>query len=154
KAVKARKHIFMEKPAGVDPAGVRRVIEAAGKADPTKRITVDYQQRYGLDYRKAYEIVKSGELGGIKMVRASWLGGGLPVRHGHTASEEQVRNWLFYQEKSGDIIVEQNCHNLDVVNWFMGTHPVKASGYGGRQVRTSIGDIMDNLAATLEYSNG
>src|SRR6266545_2839512 len=59
-AVKTRKHIFMEKPAGVDPAGCRRVIEAAKRADSKKRITVDYQQRYGKDYRKAYEIVKSG----------------------------------------------------------------------------------------------
>jgi predicted dehydrogenase len=154
KAVKSRKHIFMEKPAGVDPAGVRRVIAAAKTADPARRITVDFQQRYGADYRKAYEIVKSGELGRIVAIRAAWIGGGLPVRQGHAASEEPIRNWLFYREKSGDIIVEQNCHNLDVVNWFMGTHPVKAMGYGGRQVRTNIGDIMDNLAATLQFSNG
>jgi len=153
-AVKARKHIFMEKPAGVDPAGVRRIIAAAKQADPAKRITVDYQQRYGADYRKAYEIVKSGELGRIVAIRASWIGGGLPVREGHPAGEEPIRNWLFYREKSGDIIVEQDCHNLEVVNWFMGTHPVKASGYGGRQVRTNIGDIMDNLAATFQFSNG
>jgi len=154
KAVRSRKHIFMEKPAGVDPAGCRRVIEAARKADPNKRITIDYQQRYGADYRKAYEIVKSGELGRIVAIRAAWIGGGLPVREGHAASEEPIRNWLFYREKSGDIIVEQNCHNIDVVNWFMGTHPVKAAGYGGRQVRTNIGDIMDNLAATFQFPNG
>ena len=86
--------------------------------------------------------------GGIKMVRASWLGGGLPVREGHPAGEEKMRNWLFYREHSGDIIVEQNCHNMDVVNWFMGTHPVKAFGYGGRQVRTNIGNIIDNVAVT------
>ncbi|MEX2264451.1 MAG: Gfo/Idh/MocA family oxidoreductase [Bryobacteraceae bacterium] len=153
-AVKARKHIFMEKPAGVDVAGCKRVIEAGKKADPTKRITVDYQQRYGTDYRKAFEIVKSGELGAIKMVRASWLGGDLPRRSGHPKSEEKMRNWLFYREFSGDIIVEQNCHNLDVVNWFTGAHPIKASGYGGRQVRTDIGDIMDNLAATFHFANG
>src|SRR4029077_9668835 len=121
-AVKARKHIFMEKRAGVDLAGCRRVVAAAKQADKTKRISVDYQQRYGKDYRRAYEIVSSGELGGIKMVRASWLGGGLPVREGVAASEEKIRNWLFYREHSGDIIVEQNCHNLDVFNWFMGTH--------------------------------
>lgn len=153
-AVKARKHIFMEKPAGVDAAGCRRVIEAAKKADPAKRISVDYQQRYGKDYKRAYEIVRSGELGGIKMIRAAWLGGGLPVRKGHPSSEEKVRNWLFYRERSGDIIVEQNCHNLDVVNWFMGTHPEHVSGYGGRQVRTDIGDILDNLAATYQFANG
>jgi predicted dehydrogenase len=153
-AVAARKHIFMEKPAGVDPAGCKRVLAAAKKADPTKRITVDYQQRYGKDYRKAYAIVKSGELGGIKQIRASWLSGGLPVREGHAANEEQMRNWLFYREKSGDIIVEQNCHNIDVVNWFMGTHPVKAFGYGGRAVRKNIGNIMDNLAATFAFADG
>ena len=153
-AVAARKHIFMEKPAGVDAAGCRRVVEAAQKADKAKRISVDYQQRYGKDYRKAYEIVKSGQIGGIKMIRASWLGGGLPERSGHPASEEKIRNWLFYREHSGDIIVEQNCHNMDVVNWFMGTHPVKASGYGGRQVRTHIGNIMDNLGVTYHFENG
>ena len=154
KAVKARKHIFMEKPAGVTPAGCRRVLEAAKNADKTKRITVDYQQRYGREYRKAYEIVKSGEIGGIKAIRASWIGGGLPERSGHPQSEEKIRNWLFYKEMGGDIIVEQNCHNLDVVNWFMGTHPVKAAGYGGRAVRKHIGNIMDNLAVTFEYADG
>ena len=154
KAVKARKHIFMEKPAGVTPAGCKRVLEAAKNADKTKRITVDYQQRYGREYRKAYEIVKSGEIGGIKAIRASWIGGGLPERSGHPQSEEKIRNWLFYKEMGGDIIVEQNCHNLDVVNWFMGTHPVKAAGYGGRAVRKHIGNIMDNLAVTFEYADG
>jgi predicted dehydrogenase len=153
-AVKARKHIFLEKPAGVDVAGCRRVVEAARKADKSKRISADYQQRYGKDYKKAYELVKSGELGRIAMVRGSWLGGGLPVRKGHPQAEEQMRNWLFYREKSGDIIVEQNCHNLDVVNWFMGAHPARVFGYGGRQVRKDIGNIMDNLAATFAFDNG
>jgi myo-inositol 2-dehydrogenase/D-chiro-inositol 1-dehydrogenase len=153
-AVKARKHIFMEKPAAVDVAGCRRVLAAAKLADKSKRISFDYQQRYGKDYLKAFEVVKSGELGAIRMVRASWLGGGLPVRKGHPASEEKVRNWLFYRAFSGDIIVEQNCHNLDVVNWFKGAHPVRVFGYGGRQVRKDIGDILDNLAVTFQFGDG
>lgn len=153
-AVKARKHIFMEKPAAVDVAGCRRVLAAAQRADKTKRISFDYQQRYGKEYLKAYDIVKSGEVGAIRMVRASWLGGGLPVRKGHPANEEKVRNWLFYREFSGDIIVEQNCHNLDVVNWFKGTHPVRVYGYGGRQVRKDIGNILDNLAVTFQFADG
>lgn len=153
-AVKSRKHIFLEKPAGVDPKGCRRVIEAAKKADPTKRITVDHQQRYGKDYRKARAIVASGELGAIKMVRASWLGNGPPRRSGHPASEEKIRNWFFYRDMSGDILVEQDCHNIDVVNWFVDSHPVKASGYGSRMMRTDIGDVLDNLGATFQFSNG
>lgn len=152
-AVAARKHIFMEKPAGVNAAGCRRVIAAAKKADPAKRITVDYQQRYGKDYRKAYEVVKSGELGAIEMVRAAWMGGGPAIKSGHAASEEKIRNWFFYRELSGDILVEQDCHNIDVVNWFTGSHPVRVSGYGSRRMR-QYGDIYDNLAATFQFENG
>jgi predicted dehydrogenase len=152
-AVAARKHIYMEKPAGVNAAGCRRVIEAAKRADKTKRITVDYQQRYGTDYRKAQAVVKSGELGAIKMVRAAWLGNGPPLATGHPASEEKIRNWFFYRELSGDILVEQDCHNIDVVNWFTGTHPVKVCGYGSRQKR-QYGDIFDNVACTFQFADG
>ncbi|MBI4874678.1 MAG: Gfo/Idh/MocA family oxidoreductase [Acidobacteria bacterium] len=152
-AVASRKHIYMEKPAGVNPAGCRRVIEAAKKADKTKRITVDYQQRYGKDYRKAHAVVKSGELGAIKMVRASWLGNGPPIVKGHAEAEEKIRNWFFYRELSGDILVEQDCHNIDVVNWFTGSHPVKVSGYGSRQVR-QYGNIFDNVACTFQFEDG
>lgn len=152
-AVEARKHIYMEKPAAVDPEGCRRVMAAARKADKTKRISVDYQQRYGKDYRKAYEIVRRGELGAIKMIRAAWLGGGPRIASGHAEGEEKIRNWFFYRELSGDILVEQDCHNIDVVNWFTGTHPVRVTGYGSRQIR-QYGNIYDNLAATFQFEDG
>jgi myo-inositol 2-dehydrogenase/D-chiro-inositol 1-dehydrogenase len=153
-AVAARKHIFCEKPAGVDAAGCRRVLEAARKADKTKRISFDYQQRYGVDYNTAYDKVKSGELGKIAMIRAAWIGGPLPLRQGHPENQEKIRNWLYYRENSGDIIVEQNCHNLDVVNWFTGSHPVRASGYGTRALRKSPGNIMDSLGVTFDFADG
>lgn len=153
-AVAARKHIFCEKPAGVDVAGCKRVLAAARKADKTKRISFDYQQRYGVDYNKAYGLVKQGEIGRVAMVRAAWIGGGLPLRSGHPQNEEKIRNWLYYPDYSGDIIVEQNCHNLDVVNWFMGTHPIKASGYGNRALRKSPGSILDSLGVTFDFADG
>jgi predicted dehydrogenase len=152
-AVKARKHIFLEKPAAVDAAGCRRVLEAAKKADPKKRISVDFQQRYGKDYRKAHEVVKSGELGAIKMVRAAWIGGGPAIKSGHAAGEEKIRNWFFYRELSGDILIEQDCHNIDVVNWFLGKHPVRVTGYGSRQMRM-YGDIYDNLSCSFQFDDG
>lgn len=153
-AVKARKHIFMEKPAAADAKGCLRVLKAAKMADPTKRITVDFQQRYGKDYRKAYEIVKSGELGAIKYIRAAWIGNGPPIKKGVPAAEEKIRNWYFYREMSGDMIIEQDCHNIDVVNWFTGSHPNWAAGCGSRMVRTDIGDIFDNIAVSFKFATG
>ncbi len=152
-AVDAKKHIFMEKPAAVDAEGCHRVKAAALRADPSKRISVDYQQRYGKDYRMAYHFIKSGAIGEIKGVRASWFGGGPPLKTGHDPAQEKVRNWFFYRELSGDILVEQDCHNIDVVNWFVGSYPVKVSGYGGRAMRF-YGDIFDNLSCTFEFANG
>ena len=153
KAVNARKHIFLEKPAGVNVAGCHKVLRAARRADPTKRISMDYQQRYGTDYRKAREVVKSGELGAIKQIRAAWMGGGPAIAKGHAASEEKIRNWFFYRELSGDILIEQDCHNIDVVNWFMDTHPVKVTGYGSQAIR-KYGNVYDNLAATFQFADG
>jgi myo-inositol 2-dehydrogenase / D-chiro-inositol 1-dehydrogenase len=152
-AVQARKHVFMEKPVAVDVAGCRRMLAAAHRADPTKRISVDFQQRYGKDYRTARRIVRSGQIGDIQMIRGAWMAGDLPLRTGHPEAEEKMRNWLFYREYSGDIVVEQDCHNLDVANWFMGATPLSAVGYGGRRRRT-YGDILDSLAVNFEYPNG
>ena len=152
-ATAARKHIFMEKPVAVDPAGCRRVMAAVKQADKSKRISVDFQQRYGKDYRKAFDVVKSGQMGAIEMIRAAWMSGDLPLRKGHPATEEKMRNWVWYKDTSGDIVVEQDCHNFDVVNWFMGAHPVRVAGYGGRRLR-SYGDNLDHLTLCFEFANG
>jgi len=149
----ARKHLYLEKPLAIDAAGCRRMVAAAGKVDKGKRISVGFQQRYGKDYQKAYSILKSGQMGAIEMIRASWMSGDLPLRRGHPPAEEKMRNWVWYRDTSGDIVVEQDCHNFDVVNWFMGAHPVKAIGYGGRKRRT-YGDILDHLTVSFEFANG
>jgi len=70
--------------------------------------------------------------------------------------EWQLRNWLYFSWLSGDHICEQHVHNLDVVNWAVGAHPVRAVGMGGRQVRTGpeYGQIFDHFAVDYEYPNG
>jgi predicted dehydrogenase len=151
-AVKAKKHIYLEKAAAVDAKGCLRVKRAAQMADKTKRISMGFQQRYGKDYREAHRRIKSGEFGAIKMIRAAWLGGSPPIKDGHPASEEKIRNWYFYRDMSGDIIIEQDCHNMDVVNWFAGT-AVKATGYGTQAVRKK-GDVYDSLCASLQFADG
>ncbi len=152
-AVKAKKHIYMEKAAAVDEAGCHKVKRVALTADKSKRISMGFQQRYGTEYRRAKALIDSGELGKIKMIRGAWLGGGPTYKQGHAESEEKIRNWFFYRELSGDIIIEQDCHNMDVINWFMGKTPVKVNGYGTQAIRKK-GDIRDSLACTFQFDDG
>ena len=152
-AVKAKKHIYLEKAAGVDAKGCQKVLRVAKSADPTKRISMGFQQRYGKDYRKAHELVTSGEIGALKMVRAAWLGTGPAYKPNFTGQEEKIRNWYFYRDMSGDIITEQDCHNIDVLHWFTGKNPAKAVGYGTRAIRKE-GDVLDSLAVTYQYADG
>jgi myo-inositol 2-dehydrogenase/D-chiro-inositol 1-dehydrogenase len=155
-AVKAGKHIYMEKPAGLDVAGCKRVIRAADSADRRLNITFGFQQRYGQGYRKAHQLVSSGAIGPIRMAHAHWIKGALggnekpaPPPRNH---EEKIRQWKVWRDTFGDIIVETYCHGIDVLNWFLGAHPLKAYGTGGRTVENR-GDIMDHLDVTFTYPN-
>jgi myo-inositol 2-dehydrogenase/D-chiro-inositol 1-dehydrogenase len=152
-AIAAKKHVYCEKPMGVNVGDCHRVLRACAKADPTKRISVGFQQRYGKDYQNAWKLVNSGELGKLLAVRGSWIGGGPGIKTGHPPEEEKIRNWFFYRDLSGDIIVEQDCHNIDVVNWFTGLYPAKVHGYGSRMTRREIGDILDNAALQYQYGS-
>lgn len=152
-ATKARKHIYMEKAAAIDAKGCHRVLKAAKAADPTKRISMGFQQRYGKDYRKAHALVQSGQLGKIRMIRAAWLGTGPAYKPNFTGQEEKIRNWYFYRDMSGDIITEQDCHNIDVLHWFTDRNPARAAGYGTRALRKE-GDVLDSLSVTFQYADG
>lgn len=152
-ATKAKKHIYMEKAAAIDAKGCMRVLKAAKAADPTKRISMGFQQRYGKDYRRAHALVNSGEIGKIRMIRAAWLGTGPAYKPNYTGQEEKIRNWYFYRDMSGDMITEQDCHNIDVLHWFTDRNPAKASGYGTRALRKE-GDILDSLSVTFQYADG
>ncbi len=159
-AVNAGKHVFMEKPVAVDGPGIRKVI-AAGQAAREKRLSVvaGTQRRHEACYLAAMQRLREGAIGAITAARCYWNQGGLWVNERKSEwsdMENQLRNWLYYTWLSGDHIVEQHVHNLDVVNWAMGGHPIKAMGMGGRQVRTApqYGHIFDHFAIEYEYPNG
>lgn len=159
-AVEAGKHVFMEKPVAVDPVGIRRVIEAGERARAAKlSVVAGTQRRHEASYLALMERVGSGELGEIVSARCYWNQGGLWVHERkaeYTDMEWQCRNWLYFGWLSGDHICEQHVHNLDVVNWAKGGPPVKATGMGGRQVRTQekYGNIFDHFAVEYEYADG
>lgn len=159
-AVAAGKHIFMEKPVGVDPTAVRRVLAAAEQAQARKLcVAAGTQRRHQRKYRALMERIHGGAIGKIVSARCWWNQGGLWVKQREpqwSDMEWMLRNWLYFTWTSGDHIVEQHVHNLDVINWAIGAHPVKATAMGGRQVRTGAeyGNIFDHFAVEYEYPGG
>ncbi len=150
-AVEAKKHVYCEKPMGVDLAGVQQCIKAGRRADPKKNLFVGFQQRYGPEYLEAYRRLKNGDIGELANARAFWISNDPFKRVPYDDPKiEKLRNWFCYPEYSGDIIVEQDCHNLDVLHWFLNARPISAVGMGGRKVRTSM-PILDHLSLTYEF---
>lgn len=153
-AVQAGKHIYCEKPAGVDIEGVKRVIATARKADPKKNISFGFQQRYGPVYLEAYKRIQAGQIGTLSNARGFWIDRDPFKRVPYADPKvEKLRNWFAYREYSGDFIVEQDCHNLDVLHWFLGARPIRAVGMGGRKVRTDM-EILDHLTLSYEFPDG
>jgi len=164
-AVEAGKHVFVEKPIAVDPVGVRDFLATAGIAKK-KGLTVvaGTQMRRARHIRALADQVQDGAIGNIIAGQSFRIGGGLmdfrpdefARRPEWSDMEWQLRRWLFTVWASGDFITEQHVHNLDVINWLMGSHPVKATGFGGRQVRTgeSYPNVWDHLSVEFEYENG
>ena len=156
-AVKAGKHVYVEKPAGVDVAGCKRVMKAADSARPGLNVSVGFQQRYGWTYKQARTVLESGGLGQVRQAEAHFLKGPItgnePVRKRPVTMLEKVREWKHWRDLYGDIIVETYCHSIDVLNWFLGDqHPLKAVGDGGRTIRKD-GDMTDHVTIAYEYPN-
>ena len=155
-AVKAGKHIFMEKPCAVDPTGIRTVL-ASAKIATTKGLTVvtGNQRRHSKDYWEAYVKVKNGLIGDLVSASAHWDQGAWwnqSKRKGWSDMEYCIRNWFNIKWLSGDHILDQAIHNIDVVTWFMGMRPVSAVGFGGRAQRLT-GDIFDFFSVDYYYEN-
>jgi myo-inositol 2-dehydrogenase / D-chiro-inositol 1-dehydrogenase len=159
-AVAAGKNIFTEKPVAVDGPGILRVLETYDAASAKKlAIAAGTQRRHGNGYRATMQRIHDGAIGDIVSARCYWNQGGLwnkPRQAEWSDLEWQMRNWLYFTWLSGDHIVEQHVHNLDVVNWALRAHPVAATGLGGRQVRTGpeYGHIFDHFAIDYEFPGG
>ena len=153
-AVAQGKHIFMEKPVAVDGPGVRKVIEVAKAADAKNlKVVCGLQRHYQNSYLETLAKVKEGIIGKIINTQVYWSGGGVWTRErqeGMTEMEYQMRNWYYFNWICGDHITEQHVHNLDVSNWFMGTHPARAVGMGGRSQR--VGRISVKFSTIIMWS--
>jgi predicted dehydrogenase len=157
-AIAQNKHVFMEKPVATDPAGIQSVLATAAIAKQKKlNVVVGLQRRYQNSYRELFK--RKDLIGDITSAQAWWNNDGVwvrPRKDGQTEMEYQMRNWYYFVWLCGDHITEQHIHNLDAVNWFKGSYPVKAQGMGGRQVRKGKehGEIFDHHYVEFQYADG
>jgi len=155
-AVEAGKHVFMEKPAAVDPVGIRTVLVAAKQAEAMGlTVVTGNQRRNQRDYWEAYMQVKNRAIGEVLSATAHWNQGAWwnkLQRPEWSDMEYNIRNWFNIKWLSGDHLLDQGVHNIDVVTWFSGMIPEKAVGYGGR-ARRMTGDIFDFFSVDYRYPN-
>ncbi len=157
-AVAAGKHVFMEKPIATDTFGCHSVLATGEKAKAQKlSVVVGLQRRYSVNYQEAQKRVTSGALGTIVSGRGFYLTGDVwdgrtwPRADFPTEQHWMAKNWYYFRSLSGDLITEQNIHNLDACNWLLGGHPLRCAGFGGRKWRKYIGDINDHFNVTYEF---
>lgn len=153
-------HIFMEKPIAVDSAGVRAVIRA-GEEGRRKGLTMvaGTQYRRQPSFMDAVKLVHEGAIGDLLAGQQYYMTGPVWLRErapGMTDLEWQCLNWYYFTWLSGDHLVEQFIHNIDTFDWLFQTHPTRAIGNGGRQVRVDpeYGHIFDHFSVEYEYPNG
>jgi predicted dehydrogenase len=166
-AVKAGKHVFMEKPVATDADGVRRVLAAAEEAKKKGlKVGVGLQRHHQQGYIETVQRLHDGAIGDIVSMRCYWNGSrpwqrkraDIEKQYGRkvTELEYQMRNWYYFNWICGDHIVEQHIHNIDVINWVKKAHPVKARAMGGREITNSPddGEVYDHFACEFEYEDG
>jgi predicted dehydrogenase len=156
-AVKSGKHIYIEKPAATDVEGCKRIIRMADSADRKLNITFGFQRRHAQVYLKAKQLADSGAIGAIRMGHAHFIKAGdgseatqLPQPK---TEKEKIVAWGAWKDLSGDLIVENNVHSIDVLNWFLGGRPKSAIGAGG-STTPKRGDMRDHNFVAYEYGNG
>jgi len=151
--VEAGKHVYVAKPIAVDVPGCLSIAESGRRATERKRVfLVDFQTRANELYKQAVSRVHNGEIGRISCAEAHypWSGGGSTTAS--TNPEERLRHWYCTLALSGDCIVEQDIHTLDVATWFLNADPVRAVGTGGRPIRTA-GNIYDHFGVIYWFPN-
>jgi myo-inositol 2-dehydrogenase / D-chiro-inositol 1-dehydrogenase len=152
-AVASGKHVYCEKPVGIDVVQAKQALEIAKRVKPTQSVEVGFQCRSAPPLAAIAQKIQAGALGKIASVAANYNAPASKekFRQGASADELRLLNWLWDRALSGDILVEQNIHIIDLCNWILGAHPVKATATGGRNILTHAGDCWDNYQVDFVY---
>jgi myo-inositol 2-dehydrogenase/D-chiro-inositol 1-dehydrogenase len=171
--VSVGKNLFTEKPVSTDGPGIKKVLEAYDSAKKKGlKIAAGTQRRHQAGYIETIKQIHEGAIGDVILLRAYWNNQGIwfKDRKGLEGYAEkptelayQLYNWYHFCWICGDHIVEQHVHNLDVANWVMKDHPIRAWGMGSRIGHSAarpdgdpkdVGNIFDNFSIEFEYPSG
>lgn len=155
-AVASGKHVYCEKPVGIDVAQAKHALEIARKVKSTQSVDVGFQCRNAPPLAEAAKRIQGGAIGKIVLVSGYYYAPASTEkkREGEGPDEYRLRNWLWDRALSGDILVEQNIHIIDLSNWLVGAHPAKATATGSRAVLKHFGDCWDNYQVDYTYPSG
>lgn len=147
------KHVYCEKPVGVDIPQTRRALQIAKRIDGKVSASVGFQIRSAPPFAEIVQRIHAGQIGKIASIAGYYNAppATYPDRGAMPHDEQRLRNWLWDKTLSGDILLEQNIHVIDVCNWVMGSHPLKATARASRKVIQNFGNINDNYEVLFEY---
>ena len=153
--VDAGKHVYCEKPVAIDVPGAHHAIKIGEKAKGKLSLAVGFQIRVAPPMVELTKRIQGGDIGTVACGLAYYYCPHIdrPDWSGASPEEKRLRNWVWDIKLSGDIIVEQNIHVIDMCNWMLQGHPVKAVGSHGRKARKDAGDCSDNFALVFTYPN-
>ena len=153
--VDAGKHVYCEKPVAVDVTGCQRVMRIGDKVQNRLSLDIGFQCRHAPPYAELARRVRGGALGKIACGAAYYQSTGAfyPPFPNASPLERRIRTFFWDRVISGDILVDQSIHLVDLCNWMLDAHPVKAIGTGGRRVREDVGNCWDHYDVTLTYPN-
>ena len=159
--LEANKHVFAEKPVGVDARSVREAMQLSEEAKKRNvNLVSGLCYRYDKYVQETVDQIHQGTIGDVVSIQSNYLTSWLwnkPRKPEWSDMEYQIRNWLYYYWLSGDHIVEQHIHSLDKALWAMKNEPpAKVMASGGRTVRTApeFGNIYDHFASIYEWESG
>jgi predicted dehydrogenase len=154
-AVAAGKHVYCEKPVATDVAGSKRVEEIGKKLNGKQSVVIGFQIRYASPYVEMVRRVQSGAIGEIVSAQLYYFSSGTAIKTLNNISEDEarIRNHYHYRALSGGILLDQGIHMLDVCNWTLKGHPLKAVGSGGDKGGPKVGDTWNNFEVLYKYTN-
>jgi len=152
-ALAAGKHVYLEKPVAVDVPGAKRIMALGEKAKGRLSLAVGFQIRYASPYVLLEKRIREGQIGSLVSGQIHYFASNInrPAFADKSVDERRLRNWIHEKTISGDIIVEQNIHIIDVTNWLLNGRPLKAYGKNGRSGRTDDRDCSSHYNCVFTY---